>query len=134
MTRVDTEKRFAVIQRKAANSPSFGSARNCCSQLKKKDKNMELLDKVKERLSRVIHSETGMDVIRMNMVRDLKVHEDGKVELRFRPYSIHCSIGFRQGIKIKKAVKSVPGVNGVHVKVDGHICAERLEKLLGVVN
>ena len=95
---------------------------------------MELLDKVKESLGQVIHPETGMDVIRMNLVRDLKVHKDGKVELRFRPYSIHCSIGFQQGIRIKKAVKSVPGVNGVHVKVYGHICAERLEKLLGVVN
>jgi metal-sulfur cluster biosynthetic enzyme len=95
---------------------------------------MELLDKIKESLSQVIHPETGMDVIRMKLVRDLKVHKDGKVELRFQPYSIRCSNGFRQGIKIKKAVKSVPGVNGVLVKVDGHICAERLEKLLEVVN
>lgn len=100
----------------------------------KKGKAMELLDKIKESLSQVIHAETGMDVIRMKVVRDLKVHKDGKVELRFRPYSMRCSNGFRQGIKIKKAVKSVPGVNGVLVKVDGHICAERIEKLLEVVN
>lgn len=90
--------------------------------------------KVNESLSQVVHSETGMDVIRMKLVRNLKVHKDGTVELTFRPYSIHCPSGFRQGIKIKKAVKSVPGVNGVHVKMDGHIHAERLEKLLGVVN
>jgi metal-sulfur cluster biosynthetic enzyme len=95
---------------------------------------MDLLEKVKECLSQVVHPETGMDVVRMKLVRDLKVHKDGKVELRLRPYSIYCPIGFRQGIKIKKAVKSVPGVNGVHVKVDGHINSERLEKLLGVVN
>ena len=95
---------------------------------------MDLFKKVKESLSQVINPETGMDVIRMKLVRNLKVHKDGKVELTFRPYSMFCPIGFRQGIKIKKAVKSVPGVNGVHVKVDGHIHAERLEKLLGVVN
>ena len=95
---------------------------------------MDLLGRVKESLSQVVHPETGMDVIRMKLVRDLKVHKGGKVELRFRPYSMYCPLGFRQGIKIKKAVKSVPGVNGVHVKVDGHIHAERLEKLLGVVN
>ena len=93
-----------------------------------------MLKKVKESLSRVVNPETGMDVIRMKLVRNLKVHKDGKVELTFRPYSMFCPIGFRQGIKIKKAVKSVPGVNGVHVHVDGHIHAERLEKLIGVVN
>ncbi|MGD8313411.1 MAG: iron-sulfur cluster assembly protein [Syntrophobacterales bacterium] len=95
---------------------------------------MDLLGRVKESLSRVVHPETGLDVIHMKLVRDLKVHNDGRVELRFRPYSMYCPSGFRQGIKIKKAVTSVPGVNGVNVKVDGHICAERLEKLLGVVN
>ena len=95
---------------------------------------MDLLKKVKEGLSQVVNPETGMDVIRMKLVRNLKVHKDGKVELTFRPYSMFCPIGFRQGIKIKKAVKSVPGVNDVHVHVDGHIHAERLENLLGVVN
>lgn len=95
---------------------------------------MDLLGRVKESLSRVVHPETGMDVMRMKLVRDLKVHKDGKIELRFRPYSMYCPAGFRQGIEIKKAIKSVTGVKGVHVKVDGHICAERLEKLLSVVN
>ena len=95
---------------------------------------MDLLEQVKESLSQVVHPETGMDVIRMKLVRNLKVHKDGKVELTFRPYSMFCPMGFRQGIRIKKAVKSVPGINGVQLKVDGHIHAERLEKLLGVVN
>ena len=95
---------------------------------------MDLLKKVNESLSQVVHPETGMDVIRMKLARGLRIHKDGKVELTFRPYSMYCPLGFRQGIRIKKAVKSVPGVNGVHMKVDGHIHAERLEKLLGVVN
>ena len=95
---------------------------------------MDLFKKVKESLSQVINPETGMDVIRMKLVRNLKVHKDGKVELTFRPYSMFCPIGFRQGIRIKKAVKSVPGINGVQVNVEDHIHAERLEKLLSVVN
>ena len=95
---------------------------------------MDLLEKVKGSLSQVVHPETGMDVIRMELVRNLRVHKDGKVELTFRPYSMFCPIGFRQGIRIKKAVKSVPGIKGVQVNVDDHIHAERLEKLLGVVN
>jgi len=95
---------------------------------------MDLLEKVRKSLSQVVHPETGMDVIRMKLIRDLKVNRDGTVKLTFRPYSIYSSSGFRQGIKIKKAVKSVPGVNDVYVKVDSHIHAERLERLLGVVN
>ena len=102
--------------------------------LAKKVNTMELFDKVNDSLSQVVNPETGMDVIRMKLVRDLKVHKDGKVELTFRPYSMFCPIGFRQGIKIKKAVKAVSGVNGVYVKVEAHICAERIEKLLSVVN
>lgn len=95
---------------------------------------MDLLERVKESLSQVIHPETGMNVIRMKLVRDLKVDKNGKVELTFRPYSTYCPFGFRQGIRIKKAIKSVPMVNGVHVKVDGPIHAERLEELLGAGN
>jgi metal-sulfur cluster biosynthetic enzyme len=95
---------------------------------------MGLLEKVEQSLSQVVNPETGMDVIRMKLVRNLKVHEDGRVELTFRPYSLFCPSGFRQGIRIKKAVKSVPGVNGVYMKVDAHIHAERLEKLLAVIN
>ena len=100
----------------------------------KKGGHMDLLEKVRKSLSQVVHPDTGMDVIRMKLVRDLKVNRDGTVKLTFRPYSIYSSSGFRQGIRIKKAVKSVPGVNAVYVKVDSHIHAERLERLLGVVN
>ena len=95
---------------------------------------MDLLAEVRERLSQLVHPETGIDVIQMKLVQDLKVHKNGKVELTFRPYSIYCPTGFRQAIRIKKAVKSVPGVNGVYVEVDGQLHAERLEKLLSVVN
>ena len=95
---------------------------------------MDLLAEVRERLSQVVNPETGMDVIRMKLVRDLKVHKNGRVEVTFRPYSMFCPIAFRQGIKIKKAVKSVPGVNSVYMNVDAHIHAARLEKLLGVVS
>jgi metal-sulfur cluster biosynthetic enzyme len=101
---------------------------------KRKGGGMDLLEQVKKSLSQVVNPETGMDVIRMKLIRNLRVHNDGEVELTFRPYSMFCPIGFRQGIKIKKAVKSVPGVKGVHVHMDAHIHAERLEKLLGVVN
>jgi metal-sulfur cluster biosynthetic enzyme len=74
--------------------------------------------------------ETGMDVIRMKLVRDLKVGQEGDVELTFRPSSVLCPLGFQLGINIKEAVLDVPGVKSVRVNVDGFIHADRLRSIL----
>ena len=91
---------------------------------------MDLLKKIKESLTQVIDSETGMDVMRMRLVRDLKVDEHGNVELTFRPSSVLCPLGFQLGINIKEAVLNVPGVKSVQVQVDGFIHGEQLKKIL----
>ena len=91
---------------------------------------MDLLEKIKESLTQVIDSETGMDVMRMRLVRDLKVDRHGDVELTFRPSSVLCPLGFQLGINIKEAVLDVPGVKSVQVHVDGFIHGEQLKKIL----
>lgn len=91
---------------------------------------VDLLEKVKESLTQVIDTETGMDVMRMRLVRDLRVDEHGDVELTFRPSSVLCPLGFQLGINIKEAVLNVPGVKSVQVQVDGFIHAEQLKKIL----
>jgi len=89
-----------------------------------------LLEKIKDSLTQVIDTETGMDVMRMKLVRDLRVDEHGDVELTFRPSSVLCPLGFQLAINIKEAVLHVPGVKGVQVHVDGFIHAEQLKKIL----
>lgn len=91
---------------------------------------MELIEEVEEKLRQVIDTETGMDVMRMKLVRDLKVGQGGDVELTFRPSSVLCPLGFQLGINIKEAVLGVPGVKNVQVHVDGFIHAEQLKKIL----
>ena len=91
---------------------------------------MELLEELEEKLRQVIDPETGMDVMRMRLVRDLKVNEEGRVELTFRPTSVLCPLGFQLGINIKEAIQSVPGVKNVQVHVDGFIHADQLRKIL----
>ena len=91
---------------------------------------MDLLEAIEHSLSQVIDPETGMDVMRMKLVRDLKVNEKGEVELTFRPSSILCPLGFQLGINIKEAVQSVPGVASVQVHVDGFIHADQLRTIL----
>ena len=91
---------------------------------------MGLLEKIEESLCQVMDPETGMDVIRMKLVRDLKVGKEGDVELTFRPSSVLCPLGFQLGINIKEAVLDVPGVKSVRVNVDGFIHADQLRTLL----
>ena len=91
---------------------------------------MELIEEVEEKLRQVIDTETGMDVMRMRLVRDLKVDQQGDVELTFRPSSVLCPLGFQLGINIKKAVVDVPGVKSVQVHVDGFIHGDQLKKIL----
>ena len=91
---------------------------------------MGLPEKIEESLAQVVDPETGMDVMRMKLVRDLKVGQDGDVELTFRPTSVLCPLGFQLGINIKEAVLHVQGVKSVQVHVDGYIHAEQLKKIL----
>ena len=91
---------------------------------------MDLLGKIVKSLTQVIDPETGMDVMRMKLVRDLKLGHDGDVELTFRPSSVLCPLGFQLGINIKEAVLEVPGVKSVQVHVDGFIHGEQLKKIL----
>jgi ATP-binding protein involved in chromosome partitioning len=91
---------------------------------------MGLQQRIEEALARIIDPETGMDVMSMKLVRDLKVNEDGRVELTFRPSSVLCPLGFQLGINIKEAVQSVPGVASVQVQVDGFIHADQLRTIL----
>jgi len=91
---------------------------------------VDLPEKIKESLTQVIDTETGMDVMRMRLVRDLKVDQHGNVELTFRPSSVLCPLGFQLGINIKEAVLNVPGVKSVQVHVDGFIHGEQLKKIL----
>ena len=91
---------------------------------------MGLQQRIEKALARIIDPETGMDVMRMKLVRNLKVNENGKVDLTFRPSSVFCPLGFQLGINIKEAVQSVPGVTNVQVQVDGYIHAEQLRTIL----
>jgi len=91
---------------------------------------MELIGEVEEKLRQVIDPETGMDVMRMKLVRDLKVDENGNVALTFRPSSVLCPLGFQLGISIKEAIQAVQGVRSVLVNVDGFIHADQLRTIL----
>ena len=91
---------------------------------------MLLKEKIEDALRQVIDPETSMDVMRMQLIKHLKVNEDGAVSLTFIPSSPHCPLGFQLAISIHEAVKKVDGVTKVKIDVENFVRADELKKIL----
>jgi metal-sulfur cluster biosynthetic enzyme len=83
-----------------------------------------------ERLSTVIDPETGVDVVRMKLIEDLEVDEDGLVSYKFRPSSPLCPIAIPLSLVIHQAVSEVEGVSGQEFEIVGYLGAAQLTALL----
>jgi metal-sulfur cluster biosynthetic enzyme len=83
-----------------------------------------------QRLSKVIDPETGVDVVRMRLIEDLTVEENGRVSYIFRPSSPLCPIALPLSLDIQHAVANVEGVTGQNVEVVDFVLAEELTKWL----
>ena len=87
----------------------------------------EILRKaIMERLSKVIDPETGVDVVRMRLIEDLTVNEDGYVTYKFRPSSPLCPIAVPLSLDIQHAVEKVEGVTGQDLQVVGFALSDEL--------
>jgi metal-sulfur cluster biosynthetic enzyme len=82
------------------------------------------------RLARVIDPETGVDVMRMRLIENLQVDEQGRVMYTFRPSSPLCPIAVPLAIEIRRAVCQVPGVTGQAMRVEGYVRSDELNALL----
>ncbi len=82
------------------------------------------------RLSTVIDPETGVDVVRMRLVEELKVDDAGHVSYTFRPSSPLCPIAVFLVMSIKAAVAEVPGVKCQTIQVTGFVQEEELTELI----
>jgi metal-sulfur cluster biosynthetic enzyme len=84
-------------------------------------------------LRTVFDPETGADVIRMRLVRDLEVDDEGRVTYRFRPSSPLCPIALPLIMEIIDAVKAVEGVTDQKVTVVDYVGAEELNRILSTL-
>jgi metal-sulfur cluster biosynthetic enzyme len=82
-----------------------------------------------EGLREVIDPETGIDVLRLGLVRNIHV-EHGDVSLTLRPASSICPVAYRLAILVRETVSSVPGVKALNMRVTNHAHAAELESLL----
>ena len=88
-------------------------------------------DQILHKLSEVVDPETGLNVVRMGLIRDISVEEKaGKVSLAFRPTSFLCPMAFKLGADIRDAVKSITGVNRVEIRVEHFARSQELNQML----
>jgi metal-sulfur cluster biosynthetic enzyme len=93
--------------------------------------NSELLAvDVQEALAKVIDPETGLSIMRMNLIHDLEVKPDGAVSLIFRPSSPLCPMAYALAGAIKKGINGIEGVNSVIIKVENFNRADHLESVV----
>lgn len=92
--------------------------------------NPTLREQILLKLTEVFDPETGMDVISMRLVEDLRVDEDGTVRYRFRPTSPLCPIALDLALNIKQAIAAIPGVRGQVIQVSNYVRAAELEALI----
>jgi len=89
-----------------------------------------LREAILQRLSSVIDPETGVDVLRMRLIEELEVDEEGVVRYKFRPSSPLCPIAVPLALSIREAVAGVDGVSRQKIEVVGYIKADELNSLL----
>jgi metal-sulfur cluster biosynthetic enzyme len=93
-------------------------------------KSTKLRQVILEKLSTVIDPETGVDVLRMRLVKDITVDENGEVCYKFRPSSPLCPIAVPLANSIQLAIAKVPGVTSQKVEVVDFILSDQLTELL----
>jgi metal-sulfur cluster biosynthetic enzyme len=92
---------------------------------------MTLREKILMRLVEVIDPETGEDVLRMQLVRNLNADEQtGEVSYCFRPSSPLCPIAHSLAVDIKRAVAEVPGVTAQNILVEGYVRSKELTDII----
>jgi metal-sulfur cluster biosynthetic enzyme len=89
-----------------------------------------LREAILSRLSTVTDPETGVDVVRMRLIEELKVDEEGVAYYTFRPSSPLCPLAVPLALSIRKAVAEVEGVTDQEINVVGYVGAAELNAML----
>ena len=85
---------------------------------------------VRRALAEIVDPETGLSIMRMDLIHDIEVTADGSVSLVFRPSSPVCPMAYSLANSIKKKLETVSQVNAVNVRVENFERAAHLESVL----
>jgi len=92
--------------------------------------NQQLMEDIFQALTQVVDPSTGLDVVRMRVIEDLRIENEGRVKLVLHPSSPVCPLAYKVAADIKLAIKRVPGIKDVEVKIKNFKDANRLEAML----
>jgi metal-sulfur cluster biosynthetic enzyme len=87
-------------------------------------------EEVEQTLADVIDPETGLSVMRMDLIHELNVDDAGRVSLLFRPSSPECPMAYTLANSIKRKIQDLDWVASVSIKVENFVRSEHLEHLL----
>lgn len=90
----------------------------------------QLEGEVRNVLGQIIDPETGLSIMRMDLIHDMEVTSDGLVSLVFRPSSPVCPMAYSLANEIKKRLQTVDRVTSITIKVENFEKAAHLESLL----
>lgn len=93
----------------------------------------EIRKEIQEALRGIIDPGTGLDVLRMGLVRNMKLQREGtgyKAILTFRPSSPVCPMAFKLAWDMKQCVQALDDIGIVEIKVEGYDRAAELEVIL----
>lgn len=99
----------------------------------KDGKEAGIREEIHQGLRRVIDPGTGLDVVRMGLVRNMRLEKAGtgyKAILTFRPSSPVCPMAFKLAWNIKQCTQDLDDIRTVEIKVEGHNRAAELEAVL----
>jgi metal-sulfur cluster biosynthetic enzyme len=81
-------------------------------------------------LAEVVDPETGLSIVRMDLIHGIAVTADGSVSLVFRPSSPICPMAYSLANSIKKKLETLTGITSVNIRVENFERAAHLESLL----
>lgn len=92
--------------------------------------NVDTMETVRQVLGQIIDPETGLNIMRMDLIQDLTVDDAGRLTLTFRPSSPVCPMAYSLGNEIKKKLGGLQDITSINIRVENFRDADRLEKLL----
>lgn len=90
----------------------------------------EIHEAVMQKLTKVIDPETGVDVIKMKLIQDLKVDDELKVSYLFRPSSPLCPLAVPLALEIIQTIREIQEISGQTITVVDYVQADELNKTL----
>ncbi len=94
------------------------------------NRSQDRIREIEHVLSDVLDPETGLSIMRMDLVHHLEIGDTGRVSLVFRPSSPVCPMAYSLGNSIKRKLQDLEWVTELSIRVENFIRSEHLEGLL----